>query len=323
MDRFPRNTRHRQTIVPLALLLIVEGPVFGQGQALPNSQPSSPYNQVGQAGNQSNWRSSPPGSFLETTIRKAQEPKLERPVDPVTGQGLSDSASSLTPEAKQTFGSNNLLGSYRQEWSNGSTQPDQSLWQRSNSAFSQSDQTRGQQAIGAGNQLDQPTVQQQPLPTIDSSLLQQTDGTLSPTEGPPARPPLLGEVLKQEQGNIAADRASLDRSTSLNNAAAQALAIPFGNGSTSLFGMDENSGQLIPQQMQEMAPSLLNFLMNVMPTPGSTVYGTTPNYGNFPRFGPAPTFRRGSMYPTSSHLSRTINRAIRRHALPGVNKFHF
>lgn len=177
-------------------------------------------------------------------------------------------------------------------------------------------------------QTGQSTWQQ---PSAESASGNQSSGPFQDPTGM-TRPPLLGEVLKQEQLNSTPeDSISIDQSSSLTGAANDALNAPVGNmaaGALSALGLGgaTGGGQLTPEQIQQMAPGVLNFLMNVMPTPGNTINGPPQagGFGGFPRFGSNRVLRR---YPQSSPVPpgfrRVINNAIRRGRVPGMNQMHF
>ncbi|PWU02245.1 MAG: hypothetical protein C5B53_01880 [Candidatus Melainabacteria bacterium] len=144
---------------------------------------------------------------------------------------------------------------------------------------------------------------------------------------------MLGEVLKQQQMDAPPnDAMSIDQSSSLSAAAGDAMNTPVGNmaaGALSAFGfgqgMGQGSGQLTPQQIQQMVPGILNFMMNVMPTPGSTINAgpPAPGYGGFPHFGSNYAKNRGGYPPRSQGMNRVINNMIRRGGMPRMNQMHF
>ena len=175
-------------------------------------------------------------------------------------------------------------------------------------------------------QSNQTGLSEWQVPTTDPSI--KSPGPFAGNE-PVGRTPLLGEVLKQEQTNMPlTDATSVDQSGSLNNAAADALNSPVGSmaaGALSSLGLGQGSGQMSPQQIQQMLPGVLNFLMNVMPSTGNAnnrLPGQT-NYGGFPRFGSPSVLRRSPQPQGSPGISRAINNAIRRGRLPGMNQMHF
>jgi hypothetical protein len=142
----------------------------------------------------------------------------------------------------------------------------------------------------------------------------------------------LGEVLKQQQtdspGN---DTISIDQSSSLSAAAGDAMNTPVGSmaaGALSTFGygqgLGQGTGQLTPQQIQQMIPGILNFMTNVMPTPGSTINAGPPAPANnwFPHFGSNYATRRTGYPQGSPATNRVINNMIRR-GVPGMNQMHF
>jgi hypothetical protein len=116
------------------------------------------------------------------------------------------------------------------------------------------------------------------------------------------------------------ENLSIDKSSSLNDAASAAMATPIdamANGALSSMGIDPNNAALGAQQMQAMGPGLLNFLMNVMPTQGGSPYGGSP-YGGFPQMaGPRGGFH-SQMVPNSN-----LNYAVRRAVRQGLNQVHF
>src|SRR5262249_22736504 len=119
-----------------------------------------------------------------------------------------------------------------------------------------------------------------------------TANTGPPTTGPftssgqVSRPPLLGEVLKQQQMDSPAatgnDTVSIDQSSSLSAAAADAMNTPVGNMPARALtdfdfgqGIDQGTG-MTPQQLQQMIPEILHFMQNLMPTHDTTITAGPP-----------------------------------------------
>jgi hypothetical protein len=205
----------------------------------------------------------------------------------------------------------------------------QPQWQQPASSADQVGQSQWQQPATTSEQPGLSEGQQPSTQTMSGVSNQSATGPFK-SNGQMSRPPLLGEVMQQEQMNSpASETMSLDQSSSLNGAAADALNAPIGNmaaGALNSMGFGSTPGQqLTPQQMQQMIPGVLNFLNNVMPPPGSTMNGPPPpGYGGFPHFATGRTVRRNNNQPPiSPAMRRVINGVLRGGRMPGMNQFHF